>query len=116
MTDSNPLQLRHTFGSIKRTGAWRVPAHVVVRQRLGSTELDLTSAVFDGPEVTLDLDVIGGSVELRVPDGVHVDAAVATRLASYRDRRHDDHAPGRRTLTLRGRVVWGSVELHGPSR
>jgi Cell wall-active antibiotics response 4TMS YvqF len=117
MTGSGPLQLRHTFGSTKRTGEWQVPGHVVLRQRMGSAELDFTAAVFETAQVTLELDMIGGSVELRVPEDMHVESTLATTLGSYEDHRANNPvgAAGR-SLTIQGRAVWGSVEVRGPKK
>jgi predicted membrane protein len=114
MTGSAPLQLRHTFGSTKRSGEWQVPETVVLRQRMGSAELDFTAAVFEAEQVTLELDMIGGSVEVRVPGDMHVASNVATTLGSFEDHRAHNPAPGGRTLTIQGRAVWGSVEVRGP--
>ena len=81
---------------------------------MGSTDLDLTEADFTGPVTTIDLDMIGGSVELRVPDGVVVEAGLHTVLAGFSDHRKDAPARGEREVHLRGRAIWGSVEVRGP--
>jgi hypothetical protein len=106
------LSLDHTFGSIKRTGEWEVPARVVLRQRMGSASLDLTDATFEGTHTELVLDMIGGSIELRLPDDMQVVTGLSTTFASYEDHRKDS-ARGERTLTISGRAVWGSVEVRG---
>lgn len=116
MTESGTLHLGHTFGSTKRSGRWTVPEQVVLRQRMGSTQLDLTEAELVGPVTTLELDMIGGSVELRVPAGVIVESELATTFASFQDHRDTPPADPTHTLRLRGRAVWGSVEVRGPRR
>ena len=110
------LNLSHTFGSTKRKGQWEVPEHVVLRQRMGSAELDFTEAVLATPNITLDLDMVGGSVELRVPDDMHVESTLETKLASYQDHRRANPQPATRTLSIQGRAVWGSVEVRGPKK
>lgn len=120
---SDTLNLSHTLSSLRRNGAWPVPEHVVLRQRMGSTELDLTEAALAAANTVLDLDMVGGSVEIRVPEEMLVTAELATTLASYQDHRESgpDAALAKvadvvRTLTIRGRAVLGSVEVRGPKR
>ena len=113
MTENAPVHLKHTFGSIKRSGPWQVPSRIALQQRMGSTELDFT-AEFDTEQVALKIDMIGGSVELRVPENMRVESTLATTLASFQDHRKlPQDTPGR-SLTISGRAVWGSVEVRGP--
>jgi hypothetical protein len=115
MTDT--LNLDHTFGSIKRDGEWEVPAKVALRQRMGSASLDLTSAIFTAPHTNLEIDMVGGSIEIRVPADVRVIAGLRTTLASYEDHRGGDSSMQTgHTLSISGRAVWGSVEVRGPRK
>jgi hypothetical protein len=114
MAMDEPLLLTGTFGSTKRSGPWRVPAHVVLRRRMGSAELDFTAATFDAEHTHLEVDMIGGSIEMRVPAGLHVESNLNTVLASYQDHRKNTPEPSGRSLTISGRAVWGSVEVRGP--
>jgi hypothetical protein len=111
-----PLRLTGTFGSTKRSGEWHVPAHVVLRRRMGSAELDFTAAVLDTEHTRLEVDMIGGSVELRVPDDMHVESSLSTTFASYEDHRQHNPSSSGRSLTISGRAVWGSVEVGGPAQ
>jgi predicted membrane protein len=111
------LNLGHTFGSIKRDGQWEVPADVALRQRMGSASLDFTNAIFGAPQTNLEIDMVGGSVEIRVPTDMRVIAGLRTTLASYEDHRREDNSMQTGlTLTISGRAVWGSVEVRGPRR
>ncbi len=84
--------------------------------RMGSAELDFTAAVFEAEQTTLDIDMIGGSVELRMPEDMRVQSTLSTTLASYQDhRKHTPETTGR-SLTINGRAVWGSVEVRGPKK
>lgn len=109
MTES--LTLSHMFGSTKRKGSWRVPARVVLRQRMGSTDLDFTEADLADAHTVIDVDMFGGSIELRVPGDIRVTSELSTTLASYQDHRSTDNAAATRSITLRGRAIWGSVEV-----
>jgi hypothetical protein len=59
----------------------------------------------------MDVDMVGGSIELKVPADMHVSSELHTTLASYEDHRKVNPDPSGRSLTLRGRAVWGSVEV-----
>ena len=83
-----------------------------VRQRMGSTELDFTEATFTASAVLLELDVIGGPVESRVPVGVAVAMTdVRTRLGSAGDHRRGVAESGSLVISIRGTVTWGSREV-----
>jgi hypothetical protein len=111
------LNLDHTFGSIKRDGQWEVPAKVVLRQRMGSASLDLSNAVFTSPHTNLEIDMVGGSIEIRVPADMQVVPGLRTMLASYEDHRREDNSTQTgHTLSISGRAVWGSVEVRGPKK
>jgi predicted membrane protein len=108
---NEPLVLSGVLGSTKRSGAWKVPAQVTLRRRFGSAELDFTSAAFESDHVVLDVDMIGGSIELKVPSDMHVSSELATTIASYEDHRKVNPSDTGRSMTIRGRAVWGSVEV-----
>lgn len=111
MSAPEPLHLHHVLGSIKRAGDWHVPAALRLTQRMGSTELDFTDATFEASPTVIDVDMVGGSIELKVPRDVRVDADIATTLASYRDHRKNTDAELLTVIVLRGRAIWGSVEV-----
>jgi len=69
-----PVEFRSTMSSVKRDGPWVVPQDIMVRNRMGSTELDFTEAVIRFPEIHVEVDVAGGSVELLMPERATVDA------------------------------------------
>jgi predicted membrane protein len=108
---NEPLVLKGVLGSTKRSGAWKVPEQVTLHRRFGSAELDFTSAAFDTDHVVLDVDMIGGSIELKVPSDMHVSSELATTMASYEDHRKVNPPDSGRSMTIRGRAVWGSVEV-----
>ena len=114
MSGDGALVMNGTFGSVKRSGRWRVPSRITLRRRFGSVELDFTAADFTAGDVVLDVDMVGGSIELRVPDDVRVESELTTSFASYEDHRGTTTDDVVRTITLRGRAVFGSVETRGP--
>ena len=111
------LELRGVFGSVKRQGRWVVPATVRLHRRMGSVELDFTEADIRPPVVTIELDTIGGSVELRVPESASVSLdAVAVTLGSAEDHRKAVPPGGTPKFVVTGQLRWGSLEVRGPKR
>jgi hypothetical protein len=111
------VELTGTFSSLKRKGAWRVPRRLVLRRRMGSAELDFTQADIVHPVVDIELDIGGGSVEMRLPEGASasIDGVHAIR-GSVEDHRKNPSPDGHPHFVITGEVRWGSVELRGPRR
>jgi hypothetical protein len=111
------MELGATFGSVTRKGYWVVPRKLRLRSRLGSTELDFTEARIDHAVVDVEIDVKGGSVEMRLPEGAsasmdHVDVMAG----SIEDHRKSRAPSGRPHFNITGSLSWGSVEIRGPRR
>ena len=111
------LELRGWLGSLHRGGEWSVPTRLALVRRVGSVDLDLTNARFAGPVVVIELDMVRGSVDIRLPDGASASVDDVTVYGgSARDRRKNPPADGRPHVVLTGRVVLGSVNIRGPRR
>lgn len=111
------VELRGWVGSLKRSGEWIVPTRLALVRRMGSVELDLTNARFAGPVVVVELDMVRGSVDIRLPDGASASIDdVQVYVGSASDRRKNAPAEGTPHVVLTGRVVCGSVRLGGPRR
>jgi hypothetical protein len=111
-------EVRSLLGSTSRRGAWDVPAHLVVRTVLGSAELDFTEAHIPHDAVEIELDVVAGSVEMRVPEGCRVErGGLRATLSSIevRTRIRTDAVDGP-VFRLTGAVRAGSVEIKPPKR
>jgi hypothetical protein len=111
------LELRGWLGSLRRHGAWTVPTRLALVRRVGSVHLDLTAARFAGPVVVIELDIVRGSLDIRLPDAASASLDdVVVYGGSARDRRKDPPAEGRPHVVLTGRVVLGSVNIRGSRR
>jgi Domain of unknown function (DUF1707) len=111
------VELRGWLGSLKRHGQWIVPTRLALVRRVGSVELDLTNARFAGPVVVIELDMIRGSLDLRLPDGASASIDdVEVNVGSAHDHRKDAPAEGTPHVILTGKVVCGSVSIRGPRR
>jgi hypothetical protein len=111
-------EVRSMLGSVTRRGAWDVPAHLSVRTTLGSVELDFTEARIPHAVVEIDLDVVAGSVELRLPGGARLERnALQTTLSSVEVKLGGrSGTPPGPTFRLSGSVRAGSVEIRPPQR
>ena len=111
------MDLGATLGSTSRKGHWVVPRTLRVRSRLGSTELDFTEARIDHPVVDVEIDVKGGSVEMRLPEGASASMDdVHVTAGSIEDHRKHREPMGRPHFTVTGTLSWGSLEIRGPRR
>ncbi|WP_236808390.1 DUF1707 SHOCT-like domain-containing protein [Amycolatopsis albispora] len=109
------LVLRTLMGSSKRDGRWRVPHEILVRNQMGSTDLDFTEAEFGHAEVRIELSVAAGSVRLLVPAHASLSTSDVKVLAgSLTDRTEFERASGRPRFVLSGSVFAGSVEIRTP--
>jgi uncharacterized protein DUF1707 len=111
------VELRGSFSSIKRKGQWQVPRKLVLRQKMGSIELDFTEARIDHPVVEIELDVSGGSVEMRLPEGASASTdGIEVSFGGVQDHRKHATSNGRPHFVITGAIRLGSVELRGPRR
>jgi hypothetical protein len=111
------VELKGSMSSVERKGDWQVPRKLVLRWRMGSVKLDFTEARIVHTVVEIELDVKGGSVEIRLPEGASASLdAVEARLGSVEDHRRGAPAAGRPHFVLTGQIRRGSVEVRGPRR
>lgn len=116
-SSADRLELRGWMGSLHRHGEWTVPTRLSLVRRMGSVDLDLADARFAGPVVVIELDMVGGSVHIRLPDGASASVDDVTVYGgTARDHRKNPPADGKPHVVLTGRVVLGSVHIRGPRR
>ncbi|MBW4719426.1 DUF1707 SHOCT-like domain-containing protein [Saccharothrix obliqua] len=109
------MELKSTMSSMVRKGAWVVPQALLVRSRMGSTDLDFREADIQHPVVDVELDVAGGSVTMVVPDSATVDANdVEMSASSLRDK--VGGVGGRPHFVVRGRMTMGALEIKRKNR
>ena len=68
-----PLVLSTGSGTIRRSGAWPVPAYIRVQVGLGTAVLDFCDAAVSHAVVEVDVTTKGGDIKLLVPDGATAD-------------------------------------------
>lgn len=111
------VELRGSFGSLKRHGEWVVPTRLALVRSAGSCELDLVHARFAGPVVVIELDMKFGSVDIRLPAAASASIDdVQVYGGSAGDRRKSPPAEGTPHVVLTGRLICGSLRIRGPRR
>lgn len=106
------LVLKQKHGVVRRTGDWILPERLVVRTRWSGVELDLTQAVLTGPELVVEMRVVGGGVVLVLAPGMVVDANdLAVKFGSSTIVRDSgDGTPTKLRIRIVGRLKHGGVE------
>ena len=82
------------FGRDRRDGRWVVPASFPVLAIFGEVVLDLREALLQSRRVIVYATVIGGHLELIVPDGVAIEMAGRSFLSRKRISGGRPPAPG----------------------
>ncbi|WP_150248462.1 DUF1707 SHOCT-like domain-containing protein [Nocardiopsis deserti] len=107
------------FGGCERKGRWLVEPRTNVSVLCGGVELDLREAVLSQHEVTIQVAVIMGGVEITVPHGVRVINNTSSILGGAdmhgTDQVTDPNAP---VVRLTGTCMLGGVDIKakGPKR
>jgi hypothetical protein len=82
---------------------------------MGGVDLDLRQAATASGEAVLDVFVIMGAVEARVPPHWEVKSDVLPLMGAYEDKRPaplpEDSAKPAGRLRIRGTVIMGGVEI-----
>ncbi|MCD0485789.1 DUF1707 domain-containing protein [Streptacidiphilus sp. ASG 303] len=98
------------FGGAVRKGRWRVGPHIRAVAVFGGVEIDLTDAVFESPEVVIDVTAVFGGVEIRVPDNVSLHGGGAGVFGGFDVREQTAEDPYAPVVRVRGAAVFGGVE------
>ncbi|GHD37302.1 DUF1707 SHOCT-like domain-containing protein [Nocardiopsis kunsanensis] len=100
------------FGGCERKGRWLVEPRTNVSVLFGGVELDLREAVLSQHEVTIQLAVILGGVDITVPNGVRVINDTSAILGGAElhntDQVVDPNAP---VVRLTGTCMLGGVDV-----
>jgi hypothetical protein len=110
-----PVELRANMSTLKRDGHWEVPRELIIRNRLGATELDFTEAIIKHDEVRITLQCGGGVVKVLLPEHAtaNTDDVRVTAGAIKNKVRGDGR--GRPRFVLTGSVTAGSLEVRRAS-
>jgi hypothetical protein len=114
-TDVAPVSA--LFRADKREGRWVVPSRYPVTALGTTVTLDLREALLQTSHVTIDATIVGGVLELIVPEGVRVIMPASAMMASKKNQvRTDSAAPDGPVIEIVGRVLAGSIVAKSPKR
>ena len=106
------------FGRERRDGRWVVPERLAVTAIFGEVVLDLREALLQSQRVTVLATMMGGTLQLIVPDGIAVEVtgkAVLSRKNAEASRRQGD-PPGTPVIEVRALALGGRVKVVRPRR
>jgi len=114
---SNSMNATSVFGGVERRVSVRDFKYGSVSAVFGGVELDFRDAEMEAEEAVMEINVIFGGVEVRVPDHWRIEARNQTLFGGYTDTtRGYTNAPGgpvtsSKTLVITGQVLFGGIEV-----
>ena len=104
------------FGRDRREGRWVVPASLPVLAIFGEVVLDLREAMLQSQRIVVNATVIGGTLELIVPEGVAVEMFGSSVLTRKINKTPSSAAEGMPVVELRTAAVGGTIRVISPRR
>ncbi len=112
-----PLVLRTGAGTVRRGGAWVVPARIQVQAGMGTVILDFCDTPVPHAVVEVDVTTTMGTVRLLVPDGATADAdGVFSTWGTVRCTVTRTPVPGHPHFRVTGRTTMGTVVVRNRYR
>lgn len=114
--EEGPDNLNTVMSTIRRQGPWRMRAHSIANNFMGSVKLDLTEATFDAPVVEIQTTTVMGDLVLRVPDGTRIKDETSNLMGSTSIKdvgEPDDTMP---LIIIRGTNLMGDIKVRGPKK
>jgi hypothetical protein len=99
------------IGGIERRGRWRVPKLMRVAGLIGGAELDLTEALIENEETTIEVWWLIGGVELTVPEGIDVDVRGVTVIGGTENEAGGHALPGAPRIVVRQFALVAGTEV-----
>ncbi|GAA4557053.1 DUF1707 domain-containing protein [Planotetraspora kaengkrachanensis] len=112
------VNLTSGTGKIVRTGRWRGPRVLRIKSVYGGPRLDLSEAVIEYPEITLDLNLMYGSARIILPQGASADAdGVNCEWGRVLSKVPGAPRPGQLHVRVTGKLGYGKVRIrYGSAR
>jgi hypothetical protein len=109
------------FSKERRDGRWVVPERLAVTAVFGEVVLDLREALMQSRRVTIFATVVGGTLQLIVPDGVSVEVTGTAVLSRTTGQSGPNPAgppapPGMPVIEVRALALGSKVKVVRPRR
>lgn len=98
------------FGGSTRKGRWRVGGRTNAFACFGGVEIDLTEAVFEQREITINAVAIFGGVEIKVPENVTLRGNGAGVFGGFDVKTHESPDADAPVVIITGMALFGGVE------
>ncbi|KRV47022.1 hypothetical protein AQ490_09705 [Wenjunlia vitaminophila] len=109
---AEPPALVAIFGGVTRKGRWRVGSELRAVAVFGGVEIDLTEAVFEHPEVVINVTAIFGGVDIKVPENITVRNGGGTGIFGGFDvKGYESPEPDAPVVQIGGAAVFGGIEV-----
>ncbi|MFF2041312.1 DUF1707 domain-containing protein [Kitasatospora sp. NPDC058170] len=98
------------FGGASRKGRWRVGSHLRAVALFGGIEIDLTDAVFESPEVVIEVTAVFGGVDIKVPENVSLHGGGVGIFGGFDVKEQTAADPYAPVVRVKGAAVFGGCE------
>ncbi|MEV7779302.1 DUF1707 domain-containing protein [Kitasatospora sp. NPDC088351] len=98
------------FGGASRKGRWRVGSHLRAVAVFGGVEIDLTDAVFESPEVVIEVTALFGGVDIKVPENVSLHGGGVGIFGGFDVKEQTAADPYAPVVRVKGAAVFGGCE------
>ncbi|WP_327068678.1 DUF1707 SHOCT-like domain-containing protein [Kitasatospora sp. NBC_01302] len=98
------------FGGATRKGRWRVGSHIRATAIFGGVDLDLTDAVFEAPEVLIEVSAMFGGVSIRVPENVTLIGSGVGVFGGFDVREQTAADPYAPVVRVKGSAIFGGCD------
>ncbi|MBB5627395.1 DUF1707 SHOCT-like domain-containing protein [Sphaerisporangium krabiense] len=102
------------FRSEQRDGRWVVPSHYPVTAIGTGVTLDLREALLQSSHITVQATVVGATLTLVVPEGVHVIIPAQSMLGGKKNQAPRAVPPDAPVIEVTGMIMMGSVVTKYP--
>lgn len=107
--DESPMAVA-VFGGVERKGRWRVGSRLRAVAVFGGVELDLTDAVFESPEVVIEVTAVFGGVDIKVPENVSLHGSGVGVFGGFSVSEQASPDPYAPVVRVKGAAVFGGCE------
>jgi hypothetical protein len=104
------------FAKESRDGRWVVPATLPVVAVFGEVMLDVREALLQSQRITVYATVVGGTLELIVPDGVTVEMYGTSVLTRKVNKTPRQPAEGMPVIEVRAASLGGTIRVISPRK
>ncbi|MGW6913782.1 DUF1707 SHOCT-like domain-containing protein [Kitasatospora sp. NPDC054939] len=98
------------FGGASRKGRWRVGSQLRAVAIFGGVEIDLTDAVFESPEVVIEVAAVFGGVDIKVPENVSLHGGGVGIFGGFDVKEQTAADPYAPVVRVKGAAVFGGCE------